>query len=107
MTQAKQLKRGVKEVVKHIRKAGKGLCVIAGDISPVDVIVHVPILCEEAGMPYVYIDSKEALGAAGAPKRPTACVVVVNEGKGGAAGDGDVSGMYSKLAKEVKKLHDA
>ncbi|KAG4171058.1 hypothetical protein ERO13_A12G185000v2 [Gossypium hirsutum] len=55
----KCLKRGVKEVVKSIRRGHKGLCVIAGNISPIDVITHVPILCEEADIPYVYVPSKE------------------------------------------------
>lgn len=35
------------------------LCVIAGNISPIDVITHVPILCEEANIPYIYVPSKE------------------------------------------------
>ena len=34
-------------------------CVIAGNISPIDVVTHVPILCEEAEIPYVYVPSKE------------------------------------------------
>ncbi|CAI9775733.1 unnamed protein product [Fraxinus pennsylvanica] len=55
----KCLKRGVKEVVKSIRRGNKGLCVIAGNISPIDVITHVPILCEEADIPYIYVTSKE------------------------------------------------
>ncbi|GMQ11128.1 hypothetical protein CsSME_00053886 [Camellia sinensis var. sinensis] len=57
----KCLKRGVKEVVKSIRRGHKGLCVIAGNISPIDVITHVPILCEEAEIPYIYVSSKEPL----------------------------------------------
>ena len=39
--------------------AGCRICVIAGNISPIDVITHVPILCEEADIPYVYVPSKE------------------------------------------------
>lgn len=35
------------------------LCVIAGNISPIDVITHVPILCEESEIPYIYVPSKE------------------------------------------------
>jgi hypothetical protein len=58
-SEAKCLKRGVKEVVKSIRRGNKGLCVIAGNISPIDVITHVPILCEEANIPYIYVPSKE------------------------------------------------
>jgi hypothetical protein len=33
--------------------------VIAGNVSPIDVITHVPILCEEANVPYIYVPSKE------------------------------------------------
>jgi len=80
----KRLKRGVKEVVKTIRKGSGGkrmLCVIAGDISPIDVITHLPVLCEENDVPYVYVASKTALGAASTSKRPTSCVLVTAEGK--------------------------
>ncbi|XVF54523.1 hypothetical protein PTKIN_Ptkin05aG0187400 [Pterospermum kingtungense] len=55
------------------------LCVIAGNISPIDVITHVPILCEEADIPYVYVPSKEDLATAGATKRPTCCVLVLTK----------------------------
>ena len=41
------------------------LCIIAGDISPIDVISHVPVLCEDAGISYCYVSSKQELGAAG------------------------------------------
>lgn len=44
---AKALRRGVKEVVKAVRKGEKGFVLIAGDISPIDVIAHLPILCED------------------------------------------------------------
>merc|ERR1712137_1143325 len=72
----KQLRRGVKEEVKAVRKNEKGLCIIAGDISPIDVIPHLPILCEEAGIPYIYVPTKQELGAASATKRPTSCVLI-------------------------------
>ena len=35
---AKRLKRGVREVVKGLRKNEKGVVVLAGDVSPIDVI---------------------------------------------------------------------
>ncbi|XP_065860652.1 H/ACA ribonucleoprotein complex subunit 2-like protein [Euphorbia lathyris] len=75
----KCLKRGVKEVVKSIRRDHKGLCVIAGNISPIDVITHVPVLCEDKGIPYIYVPSKEDLANAGATKRPTCCVLVLTK----------------------------
>uniref|UniRef100_A0A060T642 H/ACA ribonucleoprotein complex subunit 2 n=1 Tax=Blastobotrys adeninivorans TaxID=409370 RepID=A0A060T642_BLAAD len=79
-SKARHVKRGVKEVVKALRKGEKGLVVIAGDISPADVISHIPILCEDEKVPYVFIPSKEDLGSAGATKRPTSCVMIVPGG---------------------------
>ena len=32
--------------------------IIAGDISPIDVISHVPVLCEDSKVPYIYVPSK-------------------------------------------------
>lgn len=32
--------------------------VIAGDISPIDVISHIPIACEDNKVPYAYVPSK-------------------------------------------------
>eukprot|EP01134_Creolimax_fragrantissima_P005565 CFRG5565T1 len=73
---SKQVRRGVKEVAKALRKNESGFVIIAGDISPLDVIAHLPIMCEEKNIPYCYVPSKEQLGAAGNTKRPTSCVLV-------------------------------
>ena len=75
----KALKRGVKEVVKALKKGESGLAMIAGDISPIEVIAHVPILCEEKNVAYVYVPSKEELGLASQTKRPTSIVFVTNK----------------------------
>lgn len=75
-SKTKSVRRGVKEVVKAVRKGEKGVCVIAGDISPIDVISHLPVLCEDNSVPYIFVPSKEALGTAGQTKRPTSCVLI-------------------------------
>ncbi|KAL2609486.1 hypothetical protein R1flu_028059 [Riccia fluitans] len=104
---SKQLRRGVKEVVKALKKDQKGLCIIAGDISPIDVITHVPILCEEADVPYIYVPSKEELGAAGATKRPTSCTLVLPGPMKGDASEEDkekFSAEFDEVVKEVREL---
>lgn len=75
-SKAKFVRRGVKEVVKALRKNEKGFCIIAGDISPVDVITHLPIMCEDRKIPYFYVPSKHDLGEAASTKRPTSCILV-------------------------------
>jgi len=94
----KSIRRGVKEVVKAIRKGEKGLMIIAGNISPIDVITHLPILCEEASVPYVYVPSKEDLGSAGATKRPTSCVLVSEKS------DSAYHVYYEEVKKEIASV---
>ncbi|KAF5207212.1 H/ACA ribonucleoprotein complex subunit 2-like protein [Thalictrum thalictroides] len=105
--ESKCLKRGVKEVVKSIRRGNKGLCIIAGNISPIDVITHVPILCEEADIPYVYVTSKEDLATAGATKRPTCCVLVLTEptkGKLAQEEQEKLKADYTQVVSDVSEL---
>ncbi|CAK4066465.1 unnamed protein product [Aphanomyces euteiches] len=98
-TKVKCTKRGVKEVVKAIRKGEKGLCVIAGDISPVDVISHIPVLCESNDIAYVFTPSKVDLGASAASKRPTSCIMITPSKHGF-----NVQETYDELLADVKKV---
>ncbi|KAK4963882.1 snoRNA-binding protein [Elasticomyces elasticus] len=112
----KCLKRGVKEVVKAVRKTPPanpsstssdypGIVILAADISPMDVISHIPVLCEDHNIPYVYVTSRAELGAASSTKRPTSVVMITPQ----AAGKKEVEGMeewqeaYKELGKLVEK----
>ncbi|KAJ4462345.1 putative ribosomal protein L7Ae/L30e/S12e/Gadd4 [Paratrimastix pyriformis] len=98
----KLLRRGVKEVVKSIRTGKKGLCIIAGDISPIDVVSHIPVFCEENEIPYVYVPSKAELGAASATKRPTSCTLVLPPPED--AAHQKLRAKYEKLVAHVKTM---
>ena len=58
------------------------MAVIAGDIYPLDVISHLPVLLEEHDIPYIFVPSKIELGAAASTKRPTSCVLLREPKKG-------------------------
>ncbi len=86
-----------------------GVVVIAADISPMDVISHIPVLCEDHGVPYVFVPSRAELGAAGNTKRPTSVVMVGME-RGGkkkteekSEEDRDFGEVYKDLVKVVVK----
>lgn len=103
----KQIKRGVKEVVKALRKKTEGICIIAGDISPIDVVTHLPVLCEDHDVPYIYVPSKEELGAAGLTKRPTSCMLVLPKALKNATDDEESKEFltaYEEVAKKVKSV---
>ncbi|KAK1778921.1 50S ribosomal protein L30e-like protein [Copromyces sp. CBS 386.78] len=107
----KSIHRGVKECEKAIKKCplrtaasppadAPGLVIIAGDISPMDVIMHFPILCEEHGVPYLYIRSRADLGVAACTKRATSVVMLKPEGK-------KSSGKESAKGDDDKKVDPA
>jgi len=97
-SKSKFVRRGVKEVVKALRKGEKGFCIIAGDINPIDVISHLPIMCEDRGVPYFYVPSKQDLGEAACTKRPTSCILVSPKETF------TEMALYDKLVKEAKDL---
>ncbi|KAK9759456.1 snoRNA-binding protein [Basidiobolus ranarum] len=100
----KHVKRGVKEVVKGLRKGEKGLVVFAGNVSPMDVLSHIPVMCEDASVPYCFVQSKEELGTAASTKRPTSVIMIVPGGKTGKEDLEDYKEMYDECFKSVKSL---
>ncbi|GAX27760.1 H/ACA ribonucleoprotein complex subunit 2 [Fistulifera solaris] len=96
---SKHVRRGVKEVVKGLRKGETGLAILAGDIYPVDVISHLPVLLEEKNIPYIFVPSKHDLGAAASTKRPTSCVLIRTPKK-----SFDGQDLFDALAKEAKEF---
>ena len=93
------MRRGVKEVVKAIRKGAGGLCILAGDISPIDVISHIPIMCEDAGIPYIFVPAKDELGGAAGTKRPTSVILVT-----GIDAAFKYSDLYNELVAKVQSV---
>ena len=57
------------------------MVIIAADISPIDVLSHLPILCEDKSIPYMYVKSRAEIGEACKTKRPTSCVMVMKPDK--------------------------
>jgi len=111
---SKALKRGVKECVKAIRKSPPtptgstalpvGIVILAADISPMDVISHIPVLCEDHGIPYLYVPSRAELGAAGSTKRPTSVVMLTPKAGKGVEDGAEWESTYSDLNKFAGKL---
>jgi len=73
-----------------------------------DVISHLPVLCEDHNIPYIYITSRAELGAASSTKRPTS-VVMIRKNKPKKSDDDDVAKekeyqeVFADLVKLVQK----
>lgn len=68
--QYKQLKKGANEATKTLNRGIAEFIVLTGDTEPLEILLHLPLLCEEKNVPYVFIPSKAALGRACNVSRP-------------------------------------
>lgn len=50
-----------KYILKRVATEMSGLVVLNGSTSPMDLITHIPILCEEKKIPYVFVESPKDL----------------------------------------------
>ena len=57
-----KVKKGTNEVTKAIERGISKLVIIAEDVEPAEVVAHLPILCEEHGIPYGFVPSRQELG---------------------------------------------
>lgn len=91
-----KLYRGLKNVQTKIRKGSTGLCVLAGDVTPIDIYCHLPIVCEDKNIPYCFVQSKKDIAVALGAKRP--CIVTL------ITSDDEYKDLYEKCFKKVSKL---
>jgi len=75
------VRKGTNETTKAIERSIAKLVVIAGDVDPPEVVAHIPILCEERKIPYVFVPSKMKIGSAVGIDVPAASVCIVDEGE--------------------------
>ncbi|XP_021039264.2 NHP2-like protein 1 [Mus caroli] len=77
----KQLRKGANEATKTLNRGISEFIVMAADAEPLEIILHLPLLCEDKNVPYVFVRSKQALGRACGVSRPViACSVTIKEG---------------------------
>ncbi|MDI6654929.1 MAG: 50S ribosomal protein L7Ae, partial [Candidatus Hydrothermarchaeota archaeon] len=69
-----KLGRGTNEVTKFVERAQAALVLIAEDVEPEEIVAHLPMLCEEKKIPYIYVPSKQELGRASGLEVSTASV---------------------------------
>ncbi|XP_055388178.1 NHP2-like protein 1 homolog [Condylostylus longicornis] len=76
-----QLRKGANEATKTLNRGLAEFIVLAADTKPIEILLHLPLLCEDKNVPYVFVRSKQALGRACGVSRPiVACSVTANEG---------------------------
>ncbi len=79
-----RVRKGTNEVTKTVERGDAKFVIIAEDVNPPEVVAHIPLLCEEKGIPYAYVSAKEELGKRVGIKS-AASVSILDFGKAGDA----------------------
>ncbi len=93
-----RIRIGVNEATKSIERGEADLIVIAGDVDPAEIVMHLPALCEEKDINYTFVPSKEELGMAAGIEVQSAAIAVSDAG----SVEGDVEEIAEK-AEELKE----
>ena len=75
-----KIKKGINEVTKMIERGQAKFVAVAKDVSPQEILMHIPPLCEEKSVPFVVVPHKEELGAAAGLHVATTAVAIIKEG---------------------------
>jgi len=76
-----KISKGANEVTKQVERGQAKLVVMAEDVTPEEILAHMPVLCEEKNIPYAYVPSKEELGNSAGLLVSTAAIAITNPGK--------------------------
>ena len=94
----KQLKKGGNEATKTLNRGTSELIIMAADTEPLAILLHLPLLCEDKNVPYVFVPSRQALGrACGMSRSVMACSILSNEGS-------QLKSQINTLKESIEKL---
>ncbi|KAK7467289.1 RNA binding protein snu13 [Stygiomarasmius scandens] len=96
--QHKQLKKGANEATKTLNRGVAEFIILTADTEPLEILLHLPLLCEEKNVPYIFLPSKAALGRACNVTRPViAASVTTGTSK-------DLSSQINTVKLAIEKL---
>ena len=76
-----KIRKGTNEGTKLVERGDAQFVVMAEDVQPEEILAHMPLLCEEKGIAYAYVPSKQELGVAAGLGKATASMAILDGGK--------------------------
>ena len=103
------LKKGTNEVTKSVERGDAKFVILADDVIPKEIIIHLPMLCEEKNIPYVWVPKKIELGASAGLTAQCSSVAIVKEGDSNKLLVSVISSLKQKsdLVKKPKEENNA
>jgi large subunit ribosomal protein L7Ae len=75
------VKKGTNETTKAVERGNADLVLIAEDVEPEEIVMHLPELAEEKGIPFVYVETQDELGRAAGLEVGSAAAAIVDSGE--------------------------
>jgi len=92
--QTGKVRKGTNETTKAIERAVAKLVIIAENVEPPEVVAHLPILCEERKIPYVFVPEKEKIGSSIGIDVPSAAACITEAG--------DAAGLLKEIITRLE-----
>ena len=90
------VRKGTNETTKAVERTQAKLVVIAEDVDPPEIVAHLPLLCEERKIPYIFVPSKEKIGSAVGIEVPAASACIVKEG--------EAAGLVKEIVTRIEQI---
>ena len=74
----------------------RGIVVFAGDVTPIEIMCHLPAVCEEKSIPYVYVPFRTDISTAIGIKRPALMVLIKKHD--------DLAELYDECESKISEL---
>ncbi len=87
------VKKGTNETTKAIERGNADLVYVAEDVSPEEIVMHIPELAEEKGIACIFIETQDDVGHAAGLEVGSAAAAIVDAGDA----SGDVEDITGKL----------
>jgi large subunit ribosomal protein L7Ae len=91
-----KISKGTNETTKVIERGTAKLVLIAEDVDPPEIVAHLPLLCEEKNVPYIYVTSKMGIGNASGIEVPSAAAAITDAG--------DAEKLLKGIVEKIKAL---
>ena len=94
-----RLKKGSNEVTKAAERGTEKMIVMAENVNPAELLAHVPLICKEKNIPFIYVEDQaylaEAAGMNSGAK--TAAIALMEVAKGAEEAFNGVKGHTDAL----------
>jgi large subunit ribosomal protein L7Ae len=76
-----KIKKGSNEATKAIERGLAIMVVIGADVEPEEIVMHLPALCDEKKVPYLFVSKQNDIGTASGLDVGSAAAAIVKPGK--------------------------